>query len=104
MAFYLVKANAREDKLDELRDWLDSGEISRMKPFGQTLQHSLDHARVMENGMVVWEEEDYCHPPLAEERTAVLDKYFTDIRVEKVREGEGWDRIKEIPLLWDDDL
>jgi hypothetical protein len=29
------------------------------------------------------EEEDYCSPPLAQERAAVLDTYFDDITVER---------------------
>jgi hypothetical protein len=30
-------------------------------------------------GKVYWEEECHCSPPLAMERTAVLDQYFTEI-------------------------
>ena len=39
-------------------------------------------------------------PPLAQERAAVLDTYFTDIAVDPVREGQGWTRIGHLPLLW----
>ena len=41
------------------------------------------------DGVAVWEEEDYCDPPLAQEREAVLDDYFGDLRVEAVKEGGG---------------
>jgi hypothetical protein len=33
---------------------------------------------------MIWSEEDYCSPPLAMEREAVLDRYFTDIKVEGI--------------------
>ncbi len=101
MAFYIVKAEPVEERLNELREWLNSGDISNMDPFGRTLQHSLENARIMEDGRAVWEEEDYCHPPLDMERKAVLDKYFTDIQVEAVDRGEGWERIENLPSLWE---
>ena len=102
MAYYLVKAKYQADLLDELRNRLDSGEIQKMKPFGLALQYGLDNARLDsdEQGLVVWEEEDYCNPPLAQERAAVLDTYFTELRVERVQENQGWARIESLPKLW----
>jgi hypothetical protein len=100
MAYYLVKANAHN--LDELRDRLNSGEIGAMRPFGGSLYHGLDNARVADDGVIVWEEEDYCTPPLAMERRAVLDTYFTDLTVELVDEGEGWAQIDDLPRLWEE--
>jgi hypothetical protein len=50
--------------------------------------------------VAVWEEEDYCTPPLAEERQAVLDDYFQDLRVEPVAEGAGWRKIEQLPYLF----
>jgi hypothetical protein len=102
MAYYLVKAKYHKDLLDELRNRLDSGEIKKMKPFGQALQYGLDNARLdsQEQGLVVWEEEDYCNPPLAQERAAVLDTYFTELRVERVQENQGWAKIESLPRLW----
>ena len=102
MAHYLVKAQYQKDLLAELRKRLESGEINRMRPFGTALQYSLDHARLDPQGLgwVVWEEEDYCNPPLAQERAAVLDTYFTSLSVEKVQQGKGWALIESLPLLW----
>ena len=102
MAYYLVKAKYHEALLDELRNRLDSGEIKKMKPFGQALQYALDNARLdsKEPGLVVWGEEGYCNPPLAQERAAVLDTYFTELRVERVQENQGWERIESLPKLW----
>lgn len=104
MAYYLVKAKYNPDLLSELRKRLDSGEIRVMRPFGQALQYGLDNARLhpQEEGAAVWEEEDYCRPPLAQERAAVLDTYFTDLSVERVQEGKGWEKIESLPKLWKD--
>lgn len=102
MAYYLVKAKYHEDLLAELRKRLDSGEIKTMRPFGQALQYGLDNARLDPTGELIalWEEEDYCRPPLAQERAAVLDTYFTDLSVETVQEGKGWEQIQALPRLW----
>ncbi len=100
MAYYLVKATPHKALLSQLRARLDSGEIEKMRPFGTALHESLDGARVGAEGMVVWEEEDYCSPPLAMERAAVLDTYFKGLSVEPVKEGDGWARIQHMPSLW----
>ena len=100
MAYYLVKAKAQTALLPDLRVRLDSGEIVKMRPFGRALHGSLNDARVGADGMAVWEEEDYCRPPLAMERAAVLDTYFTNLSVEPVKQGDGWKRIEQLPRLW----
>jgi hypothetical protein len=99
MAYYLVRAKAK-GSLTDLRDRLDSGEIGQMRPFGTALDYSLQHARQDKDEWIVWEEEDYCQPPLAMERAAVLDTYFTALSVEPVEEDEGWKRIESLPVLW----
>ena len=106
MAYYLVKAKYHKDLLDELRTRLDSGEINKMRPFGTALQYSLDNARLDPQGecWTVWEEEDYCSPPLAQERAAVLDTYFTSLRVEQVTQGKGWASIESLPKLWSEKI
>ena len=100
MAYYLVKAKFHKDLLDELRSRLDSGEIRQMRPFGSALQYSLENARIAQPGWAIWEEEDYCRPPLAQERAAVLDAYFTDLGTERVEQGQGWEQIESKPMLW----
>jgi hypothetical protein len=100
MAYYLVKANINKNLAAELRTRLDSDEIRQMRPFGTALQYSLDHARIDPQGWAVWEEEDYCSPPLVQERVAVLDTYFTDLSVERVEKGKGWEQIESLPKLW----
>lgn len=102
VAHYLVTAEALgEEKLAELRERLAAGEIRPMEPFGTALDYSLRNARVRPDGRLVWEEEDYCRPPLAMERAAVLDHYFTDLQIEKVDDGDGWARIETLPRLWE---
>ena len=102
MAYYLVKAKFDENLLKELRERLNSGEINQMRPFGTAMHFSLENARLDPQGWAVWEEEDYCTPPLAMERAAVLDTYFTDLGVEPVEKDVGWARIKDLPRLWNE--
>ena len=100
MAHYLVTGRPVTSKLHELRNCLDSGEIRAMKPFGQALHKGLTRARWQRDGIAIWEEEDYCTPPLAQERRAVLDQYFTELSVEKVEKDAGWERINALPQIW----
>ena len=73
-----------------------------MQPFGETMTHSLENARLREDGCAVWEEEDYCSPPLAEERAAALDEFFDELKVAPVQEGGGWQKIEKLPRLFPD--
>jgi hypothetical protein len=72
-----------------------------MRPFGNALQMGLEDARWQSNGVAIWEEEDYCVPPLAQERAAVLDEYFTDLDVQHVDKGEGWMKIDPLKNIWE---
>ena len=71
MAYYLVEAAAKEARLPELGNRLEKEEFLSMRPFGPSVTFSLRGARRRPDGGVVWEEEDYCSPPLAQERAAV---------------------------------
>ena len=102
MAIYLVSAVPKHGRLEELGERLASAEFMTLRPFGATLSASLKDARIRKDGVAVWEGEDYCAPPLAQERAAVLDDYFHDLRVEKVEEGEGWSKIEALPRLFPD--
>jgi hypothetical protein len=103
MAYRLVRAHPREDRLPDLRDRIERGEIEGMDPFGEVMTASLRKAKFdPETGEAVWVEEDYCTPPLAMEREAVLDDYFDDLVVVEadVDETEGWERIDDLAPLW----
>ena len=101
MTFYIVRAKPKND-LSGLRKELESGKVSKLRPFGETLHHSLQNARFdIKNSYAMWVEEDYCSPPLAMERESVLDRYFEDITVERVSsEEDGRKSFDDKPLLW----
>jgi hypothetical protein len=99
MAHYIVRAKPKPDRLGELHQRLREDAFINLRPFGKALTHSLNEARLQSDGTAIWEEEDYCSPPLAQERAAVLDTYFDDITVEPVNAGEGWKRIEALPNL-----
>lgn len=99
MAYYLVRARPKLERMRKLREQLRADAFIGLRPFGNALTHSLVNARIEADGTAMWEEEDYCSPPLAQERAAVLDTYFDEITVEKVDAGEGWARIENLPKL-----
>jgi hypothetical protein len=99
VAYYLVRAKPKLERLWELRRQLDQNSFVHLRPFGKALTYSLENARSESDGTAIWEEEDYCSPPLAEERAAILDLYFDGITVEPVNAGEGWKRIEALPRL-----
>jgi hypothetical protein len=100
MAHYLVTATPRGELLAELSERLERDEFVTLRPFGRALNASLRRARRLPNGKAMWEEEDYCRPPLAQEREAVLDRYFDQISVESVVEGTGWALIEAFPAMF----
>jgi hypothetical protein len=100
MAYRFVRARPLRQRLSELRDRLEDGEIKQMEPFGQALAKALQGARVdPETGEAIW---NYSSPPLAMERVEALDEYFAEITVvdKNVRESDGWERIEDYPGLW----
>jgi len=99
MAYYLVRAKPKPERLWELSRQLQHNAFVGLLPFGKALTYSLENARSESDGTAIWEEEDYCSPPLAEERAAVLDLYFDGITVEPVNPGEGWKQIQALPKL-----
>jgi hypothetical protein len=100
MAYYLVSARPLGNRMDDLEAKLSQRAFQELEPFGRSLTASLEAARRLPDGTAVWEEEDYCRPPLAQEREAVLDHYFDELSVEPVDRGSGWDRIAEFPPLF----
>jgi hypothetical protein len=100
MAFYLVTATPRSSLMAELSHRLTRNEFVALKPFGPALSQALRSARHLPNGQAMWEEEDYCNPPLAQEREAVLDRYFDGLSVEPVVPGTGWALIQDFPALF----
>lgn len=99
-----MTASPREDLLGELQGKLAGDEFAGLRPFGVALSFSLRRARRLPNGKAMWEEEDYCRPPLAQEREAVLDRYFEELSVEPVVAGTGWALIEALPPMFPDQL
>lgn len=100
MAHYLVTAKPKSGRLGDLLGNLRKNAYAAMRPFGKTLTDSLRNARLRDDGYATWEEEDYCSPPLAEERAAALDEFFDELTVTPVQEGTGWEKIKGLPRLF----
>jgi hypothetical protein len=100
MAHYLVSARPLAGRMEQLESELSRRAFVGLEPFGRALSASLEEARRLHDGVVTWEEEDYCRPPLAQERAAVLDQYFGEITVELVERGKGWERIAALPRLF----
>ena len=100
MAHYLVRARLKPDRRGHLLTLLRRDAFLSMRPFGQALTRALRDARIEAGDRVIWEEEDYCSPPLAQERAAVLDSRFDAITVEVVAEGEGWRRVEGLARLF----
>ena len=100
MAYYLVTAKPKADRLAELLANLREHTYAPMRPFGKAMTYALQNARIRDDGCAVWEEEDYCSPPLAQERAAALDEFFDELNVTPVRQGEGWEKIQQLPRLF----
>jgi hypothetical protein len=100
MAHYVVTAKPKADRLGTLLGNLRKNAYASMRPFGKAMTYSLENARLREDGHATWEEEDYCSPPLAEERAAALDEFFDDLTVTPVQRGTGWERIRGLPRLF----
>ncbi len=102
MAHYLVTAKPKFEQLANLLANLRKRAYAAMRPFGKTMTHSLENARLREDGYAIWEEEDYCSPPLAQERAAAPDEFFDELEVAPVKEGAGWEEIEQLPRLFPD--
>ena len=100
MAFYLVRARLKPERRDELLAALERKEFVSLEPFGRALSMGLTQARIDRDGRAAWEEEDYCQPPLAQEREAVLDDYFEQIEVEIVEQDAAWRELEDLPRLF----
>ncbi|MGH9317534.1 MAG: hypothetical protein ACRD1P_10550 [Thermoanaerobaculia bacterium] len=100
MAHYLVTAKPKSGRLVDLLDNLRKNTYATMRPFGKTMTYSLQNARLREDGYATWEEEDYCSPPLAEERAAALDEFFDELKIQPVQKGKGWEKIQGLPRLF----
>ncbi len=91
LVIYRVTARFRTDTAAELRRRLDEGSIAAQQPDGQEIVDALHRAVMTHNGEVRWSEQCFCNPPLAHERTTVLDRYFDDISTTAIEDYEQYD-------------
>ena len=50
MAYYLVTAKPKSDRLETLMEKLSHRTYASMRPFGKTLTYSLENARLRDDG------------------------------------------------------
>jgi len=89
---YRVTASFKEETASELRDELNDGSIAAQQPDGPEIVDALRRAVRNATGTIEWTECCYCDPPLAHERSTVLDRYFEKFKTEAVgkhRQFEG---------------
>ena len=88
---YRVTARLRSDAASELRRRLDDGSIAAQQPDGQEIVDSLHRAVITPDGTVQWSEMCFCSPPLAHERSTILDQFFDGITTEAIEDYERYD-------------
>jgi len=89
---YKVTAKFDDSKAQEFHQKLMDGSIQYQEPDGPEMVDSMHRAKIEASGLVTWSELCFCDPPLAHERSTVLDHYFTEITtqpVDKYEEYEG---------------
>jgi len=103
---YKVTAKFIDSKAGEFYQKLTDGSIQNQKPDGPEMVDSMHRASIEKSGLIMWSELCYCDPPLALERSTVLDNYFTEITIKPIddyEEYEGdsfWDYLDYRNRLW----
>jgi hypothetical protein len=72
---YLVKAKLKSAKTDALIQAIDERTLGRGSIAGDEYLHNMHDARLNHEGVALWVETCFCHPPLAEERP-YWEEYF----------------------------
>ena len=85
---YRVTASFREETASDLRSELKDGSIAAQQPEGQEIVDSLRRAVRTAGGTIQWTECCYCDPPLAHERSTVLDRYIEEFETEAIGKHE----------------
>ena len=93
---YRVTARFRTETADELRRQLNNGSIAAQQPDGQEIVASMHRAAITGTDTVQWSAMCFCDPPLAHERTTILDRYFNDIETTPI---EDYERYAGEPFL-----
>ena len=78
---YLVKARIKGGKERALARAIEEGTLGRGSIAGDEYLYDMEHARLDEDGTVLWVEVCYCATPLQEERP-YWEEYFELIRIQ----------------------
>jgi len=88
---YRITASFREETASDLRSKLKEGSIGAQQPDGREIVESLYRAVRTAAGTIKWTERCYCNPPLAHERSTVLDHYFDQLHTEAITKHEEYE-------------
>jgi len=88
---YKVTAKFIDSKAGEFYQKLTDGSIQKQKPDGPYIVESIKRASIGKSGLIMWSELCYCDPPLAHERSTVLDHYFTEITTAPIDDHEEYE-------------
>ena len=88
---YQVTAKIIDSKSGEFYQKLTDGSIQNQKPDGPEIVNSMHRASIQELGLIMWSELCFCNPPLAHERSTVLDNYFTEITTKPIDDYEEYE-------------
>jgi len=88
---YRVTARFRNERTIELFRLLTDGSIAAQDPDGREIVASLNRAVMTGVDVVRWSEMCFCEPPLAHERSTVLDRYFDSITTEPIGAYEQYE-------------
>jgi hypothetical protein len=78
---YLVKARVKGGKERALARAIEEGTLGQGSVAGDEYVYDMEHARLDQDGTVVWVEVCYCSTPLQEERP-YWEEYFELIRIQ----------------------
>lgn len=89
---YLVKAVLKDGMREPLLKAIDNGTLGLGSIAGGEYLRDMEHARILEDGVVCWVEVCYCATPLEEERP-YWEEYFDLI---KVKNAHARDKCKDL--------
>ena len=78
---YQITAKLKEGKSLDFREALQDGRVRGIGPDGVEIVKGLQNATIAKSGEVTWSMICFCSPPLKHEREAILDDYFTDMKI-----------------------
>ena len=81
---YVVKASVKSAKKSDLIRAIESRTLGKGSIAGDEYLYDMEQARLNGDGVAIWVETCFCHPPLAEERP-YWEEYFQLLSVKDAR-------------------